>query len=128
MPTLKGVFKKDTFHLQGSFIRFTVVADDSTEYDMVTLQNISSRYEGQYVNVSYREGMKEGIYNALDIALEHPPSGNEESDIPSINYRDRCMYLIDTIWANVDNGKLDDAGFREFLRNSLPPRRKEAAE
>ena len=29
-------------------------------------------------------------------------------------------YLVDTLNANIDNTKMSDARFREFLRNTLP--------
>ena len=30
-------------------------------------------------------------------------------------------YLMDTVAANVDNEKLSDADFRQFIRNSIDP-------
>lgn len=38
---------------------------------------------------------------------------NEARTVPADNF-------VATIAANVDNTKLDDAAFREFIRNTLP--------
>ena len=41
------------------------------------------------------------------------PAGKKDRKIPASNF-------VGTVAANVDNGKLSDAEFREFIRRTLP--------
>ena len=39
-----------------------------------------------------------------------------------MNYESMCVSVIEALKANVNNGRISDTDFRNFVRNSLPDR------